>query len=123
MLKIKTQGTARYYLEAGHKLCRPLTEAELGKIIPGFKELNKKAREKRFRKYVEKAQIVDCGHIPEDLPNTCPSGVQTAGGGHPPGRSSKQGLRPCWRWVPCSQRRPQGGICWPICLPACGVPS
>ncbi|OUQ81565.1 hypothetical protein [Flavonifractor sp. An100] len=72
MLKIKTQGTARYYLEAGHKLCRPLTEAELGKIIPGFKELNEKSREKRFRKYVEKAQIVDCGHIPEDLPNTWP---------------------------------------------------
>lgn len=49
--------------------CR-LSEAELAKAIPGYRELSEKARMKRFRKYLDSKEIVDCGILPEDLPNT-----------------------------------------------------
>lgn len=51
--------------------CR-LDEAELAKAIPGYRELTEKARAKKFKKYLAEAQTIDCGRIPEDLPNTRP---------------------------------------------------
>ena len=71
VLKIsKTTGYWRWYSERKQHV--RLMEFDWAKSIPGYRELNEQTREKQFQKYVEKARIVDCGRIPEDLPNTRP---------------------------------------------------
>lgn len=61
-----------WHWDSDRKQYARISEVDLAKIIPGYREMNEKARAKRFQRYVEKTQLMDCGRIPEDLPNTRP---------------------------------------------------
>lgn len=50
-----------------------LDEAILAKNIPGFRSLNERARRKAARRFLDSIDVIDCGRIPDDLPNRrCP---------------------------------------------------
>ena len=46
-----------------------LDEAILAKNIPGFRFLNERARRKAARRFLDSIDVIDCGRIPDDLPN------------------------------------------------------
>ena len=46
-----------------------LDEAILAKNIPGFRSLNERARRKAARRFLDSIDVIDCGRIPDDLPN------------------------------------------------------
>ena len=50
-----------------------LDEAVLAKCIPGFRSLNERARRKAAKDFLDSIDVIDCGWIPDDLPNRrCP---------------------------------------------------
>lgn len=50
-----------------------LDEAVLAKFIPGFKSFNERARQKSAKRFLGSIDVIDCGRIPDDLPNRrCP---------------------------------------------------
>ena len=50
-----------------------LDEAVLAKCIPGFRSLNERARRKAAKRFLDSIDVIDCGRIPDDLPNRrCP---------------------------------------------------
>ena len=51
---------------------KPLDEACLGAVIPRFRDLNEKARERARRQYLQSACVIPCGRIPARLPNIRP---------------------------------------------------
>lgn len=46
-----------------------LDEAILAKNIPGFRSLNERARQKATVRFLDSIDVIDCGRIPDDLPN------------------------------------------------------
>lgn len=51
------------------KAYTPLDEAVLAKYIPGFRSLNERARQKAAKHFLDSIDVIDCGRIPDDLPN------------------------------------------------------
>ena len=71
MVILRIQKTAYYWnWDSSRKLYRLVSESDLAKAIPGYRELNERARSKKFQKYVKESEVTDCGRMPENLPNT-----------------------------------------------------
>ena len=47
----------------------PLDEAVLARHIPHFRTLNERARRKAAEHFLDSIDVIDCGRIPDDLPN------------------------------------------------------
>ena len=47
----------------------PLDEAVLAKYIPGFRSLNERTRRKAAKGFLDSINVIDCGRIPDSLPN------------------------------------------------------
>ena len=71
LVVLKSSKTRDYWRwDSVRKLYVRLDESDLAKAIPGYRELTEKARAKKFKKYLKEARVIDCGRMPEDLPNT-----------------------------------------------------
>lgn len=57
------------YYEAKQNQYLPLSEAQLRKQIPYFADLHEKARTKALKRFLRSSTVIDCGSIPEFLPN------------------------------------------------------
>lgn len=49
---------------------RPLDDAFLSGVIPGFRRLNEKARQAARRRFLKESSVIHCGKLPQTLSNT-----------------------------------------------------
>ena len=68
--RIRHNGKVAYFLlDKREKIYLPLNEATLRRQIPHFADLSERARSKAFQRFLKASDVIDCGRIPDDLPN------------------------------------------------------
>ena len=71
MIKFQSY-TGPCYYEAKQHQYLPLSDALLRKRLPYFTDLHEKARAKAFQRFLRGNTVIDCGSMPEFLPNCKP---------------------------------------------------
>ena len=73
MLKIALGGQTHIWAwDGGEKRYRPVDEAYLARVLPGFRDLNERARARRKARCLRENDVAKGGKIPAALPNTRP---------------------------------------------------
>lgn len=68
--RIRYNGKVAYFLlDKRKKVYLPLDEATLRRQIPYFADLSERARSKAFQRFLKASDVIDCGRIPDELPN------------------------------------------------------
>ena len=73
LVKIKYHDRTRFYIYSKkEKRFVSLTEARLARALPGYTQLNEKARQRAFDTFIKRSEVIEAIKVPEFLPTAQP---------------------------------------------------